>query len=412
MLLCKLTLVIVDGRELVVGTKESLSVLNGAFSSTETNKNNATLVDDGKAQKLTAEDIQKLKGEGIARGELVEKIIENSVTFESKTEFAQEKYKRKKQKKYCTAMVLCRPTARNICESYFQKHPGKICGLRIDSLALLMNMANIAAHSKVLIFEHTPGLILASVLERLGGYGQVCTLHEGKVLMDIVRYLNFEERITSVGTYAKLDDIQKVKESSRMKAEETLGKDVDDDVETSNVTIKQIESEDQQKKTSQEVPTAKRQKMSAADKKTKNKVNGKGYEPKVKRVFFPKQASSDQMQDLVQGGFMNLIVVAPVYSPESIMDKLAYLLAPSATFALFSPWLQPLVECRIFLQSTKLAVGMHLTETFWREHQVLPGRSHPHMNMTTGPGSGYILCGTMTEEALHYTPKSSRQADS
>ena len=44
------------------------------------------------------------------------------------------------------------------------------------------------------------------------------------------------------------------------------------------------------------------------------------------------------------------------------------------------------------VQEGKRAIGLQLQEPWLREHQVLPGRSHPTMSMQ-GTG-GYLLTGT------------------
>ena len=44
-------------------------------------------------------------------------------------------------------------------------------------------------------------------------------------------------------------------------------------------------------------------------------------------------------------------------------------------------------------QANRQAVALTLQESFWRESQVLPGRTHPTMTMSaTG---GYLLSGTV-----------------
>ena len=43
------------------------------------------------------------------------------------------------------------------------------------------------------------------------------------------------------------------------------------------------------------------------------------------------------------------------------------------------------------LQVGKEAVALQLQESWWRQYQVLPGRTHPQMS-TSGTG-GYILSG-------------------
>ena len=47
-------------------------------------------------------------------------------------------------------------------------------------------------------------------------------------------------------------------------------------------------------------------------------------------------------------------------------------------------------------QVSKEAVALQLQESFWRKHQVLPGRTHPEMDMS-GTG-GYILTGIKTAD--------------
>lgn len=51
--------------------------------------------------------------------------------------------------------------------------------------------------------------------------------------------------------------------------------------------------------------------------------------------------------------------------------------------------MEPLVECFQFLHSTGNVVKIFLTDTWCREFQVLPNRTHPQMSMPTS--GGYIL---------------------
>ena len=48
--------------------------------------------------------------------EIIEELCSNSATFDAKTEFSQDKYKRKKAKKYIVTVTARRPTARAICQ--------------------------------------------------------------------------------------------------------------------------------------------------------------------------------------------------------------------------------------------------------------------------------------------------------
>mmetsp|Transcript_7335 Transcript_7335/g.20697 ORF Transcript_7335/g.20697 Transcript_7335/m.20697 type:complete len:106 (+) Transcript_7335:305-622(+) len=73
------------------------------------------------------------------------------------------------------------------------------------------------------------------------------------------------------------------------------------------------------------------------------------------------------------------------------MKRLIPLLAPSASFVIFSNSLQPLTEGMNHLQQSKQAVCLSLTESWHRSYQVLPARTHPTMS-TSGTG-GYMLSG-------------------
>lgn len=109
-----------------------------------------------------------------------------------------------------------------------------------------------------------------------------------------------------------------------------------------------------------------------------------------------REAAAVATQKLLTGicrtGFNCCIVAAPSHHPTSVITKLMPLLAPSASFAIFSNWQQPLAECHLTLQQSKQALNLTLAESWWREHQVLPARTHPTMS-TSGTG-GYILSGT------------------
>ena len=48
--------------------------------------------------------------------EIIEALCSNSVTYAEKTEFAQEKYKKRKARKYMTTLTLRKPTAWITCE--------------------------------------------------------------------------------------------------------------------------------------------------------------------------------------------------------------------------------------------------------------------------------------------------------
>jgi hypothetical protein len=82
-------------------------------------------------------------------------------------------------------------------------------------------------------------------------------------------------------------------------------------------------------------------------------------------------------------------VAAPRLHPVALLAQLLPLLAPSASFVVYSPYLQPLAEAQHSLTSAKLAVQLRIQESWFREHQVGAGSGAPPPPGCTdwGPGA-------------------------
>ena len=148
---------------------------------------------DGAAQKLTHAAIEALKDKGETGMAILGKVIANSATFTSKTQFSQEKYIKAKSKKYSNKVSIERPTTRLLCEMLFQKGPQKICNLRADSLAGILLKANVRPGARVMVAETCQGLVAGAVLDRVGaGDGTVVYLHHGDMPNNtVVNHYNF-----------------------------------------------------------------------------------------------------------------------------------------------------------------------------------------------------------------------------
>ena len=129
-------------------------------------KDNRDIVDNNQAQKLTQGQIEDMKASGITGQQMIRTLIENSDTFKLRTKFSQAKYLRKKLQKYSVTFEAKKPTALELCEAYSQTDPKKILNLRSDSLALLIQLANINAESRVLLLDKTKGLIAGALIEK------------------------------------------------------------------------------------------------------------------------------------------------------------------------------------------------------------------------------------------------------
>ncbi|DBA99317.1 TPA: hypothetical protein ACH3X3_011924 [Trebouxia sp. C0006] len=412
----------------------------------EVNKDNSELLDIGAAsQQLSTDDIAALRASGKTGEEIVAALAEGSATFQGKTQFSQAKYKKKKQKKYTVSATIQRPTARSICEAYFGKSSPKINHLRVDSLAMLLSLANIGSHGKVLVLETCSGLVTGAVAERLGGFGHVCTTYLGDKCppLEATRMLNFSDSIKQSMSTAPLAalfeyqaqataDESPATVNTARQAEELIEAQVDGQAEQPNEgqPERQLNGQPEQPRQHQQEAgspiglSLQHQQvagMNGACMRGLLDANSEQPQPsvltglscslqpetgvaeapidrreQVRRMKEQREAQSAATQKLLKAvcktGFDCCIVAAPSNHPTGVVKKLLPLLAPSASFAIFSNWQQPLAECHLALQQSKQALNLTLAESWWREYQVLPARTHPTMS-TSGTG-GYILSGT------------------
>ena len=85
------------------------------------------------------------------------------------------------------------------------------------------------------------------------------------------------------------------------------------------------------------------------------------------------------------------LIVACNYDPTHTLLTLLPYLEASSPFVVFYEYLESLVECFREIQRLGLAINLRLTDTWMREYQILPNRSHPNMNMSQN--GGFILTG-------------------
>ncbi|KAI8883539.1 eukaryotic initiation factor 3, gamma subunit [Backusella circina FSU 941] len=168
----------------------------------ETSANNQMIIDDSSIQKLSHEEVLALKEQGLqgtmAAEEIIKKMVDSHGGFDKKTEYSKAKYIERKKKKFNKIFIPIRPTLRTMCEYFFNKNPDKIKHLRIDTLSQLLSMANIRAHSKLLVVDDTQGMIITAIMERMGGFGTIVGVHEGdNHNYDVMRYMNFPEKMLS-----------------------------------------------------------------------------------------------------------------------------------------------------------------------------------------------------------------------
>jgi tRNA (adenine-N(1)-)-methyltransferase non-catalytic subunit len=85
------------------------------------------------------------------------------------------------------------------------------------------------------------------------------------------------------------------------------------------------------------------------------------------------------------------VIIATRYDPTATLMGLLPYLAPSCPFVIYCEFIEPLTECFREIQKQNLAINLRLSDTWMREYQILPGRTHP--NMTISQSGGFILTG-------------------
>jgi hypothetical protein len=95
---------------------------------------NRDLVDNNLNQKLTQQEIVAMQDTGASGETIIKALIQNSASYQSKTEFSKAKYLKKKAKKYVCQPAfsfLIRPPSSHSClhlcclfPHYHQTHPG------------------------------------------------------------------------------------------------------------------------------------------------------------------------------------------------------------------------------------------------------------------------------------------------
>ena len=336
---------------------------------------NRNLVDDNKSQTITQQELAEMRSDPSIHGkDIVATIIQNSTTFEAKTSFSKAKYVRRKQIKYQPRCRIVRCTSSTICQALFLKDARKLLNLRHDSLAQVLSFANISAGAKVLMIDQCLGVVTGACAQRMGGYGSILSIYAGQSpphLDFISRFnLNYMEHSSIKWLHAG---------------------DIFGDQEENEAAIDYEANERKQVKW-----------PCALQDHTQKYVEGMENDD-IRKAFLAKRCSRfarkltrpslDESKAYLIGSERKCdsIILACKYDPTSTLLALLPYLETSSPFVVFYEFLEPLLECFRELQDKKLAINLRLSDTWMREYQVLPGRTHPNMHMSQN--GGFILTG-------------------
>uniref|UniRef100_A0A1I7WKZ4 tRNA (adenine(58)-N(1))-methyltransferase non-catalytic subunit TRM6 n=1 Tax=Heterorhabditis bacteriophora TaxID=37862 RepID=A0A1I7WKZ4_HETBA len=104
-------------------------------------------------QKLTQNDVLGLKSQGVTTGELVAKLVEGNISFNSRTDYAKRKYIRRKTKKHSDRVLIIKPTIRLILVLKIFCFLLNLIIFRIDQLGLILQLAGIHYGKRAVVFD-------------------------------------------------------------------------------------------------------------------------------------------------------------------------------------------------------------------------------------------------------------------
>jgi tRNA (adenine-N(1)-)-methyltransferase non-catalytic subunit len=348
---------------------------DNTFPSTEQSKDNRNLVDDNRSQGLNQSQVERLRRIGMEGAAIVGTLIENSATFENKTVFSKAKYVAKKQMKYQQRCRMVRCTPYSVCETMFLKEPRKMLNLREDTLGQILSYSNVCAGCQVLVMDNCMGVVTGALAQRMGGYGKVISVYNGQqpAYLDMITRFNL--------TFAENHSIKWVHS----------GDVFNEDVASAN----DLKEEDSEKVEREALVWP-----CPLQDHTRDYLEKMGAE-REKRNFLAKRCARFarkltrhtpmEAKVMLNSRKCDSVIIASRYDPTATLLELLPYLAPSSPFVVFCEFIEPLAGCFRELQKQSLAINIRLSDTWMREYQVLPGRTHPNMNMSQS--GGFLLTG-------------------
>lgn len=435
---------------------ESWDDLKNTLSSGADNRD---ITDDGTSQKLSKEEILQLQESGKSGKEIIGTLIENSKSFLAKTEYSQEKYIKKKEKKYFRYLVICKPTILSLHEVYFRQDHTRIGGLRMDALSQILSYSDIQSDGLYILYDSgSQGLPAAAMVHRIGTNttGIVINMHPGNIpQLAIIQAMNFPKEQTdrhiTVNIYSflrlyyqkgpeLLNDVSPCEtvltpttshlENNQISSSDDNRKQeikVEDNIEIAK--INQLTDGNANEATSKEVLDTsiyknfqnKKEDINTFSQDTVNHhininkfqcLERKAKEEEIENKQVLKRKLDDAIEtdaikkpkwlldteyalDLLKGSKARGLVIVAKEHPLNIIKSLMPFLGASRPFVIFHVYREPLQETYIALKQTQNVVNLRLFSNFLRSYQVLPDRTHP--DIITSDTGGYILTGYLVE---------------
>ncbi|XP_012535640.1 tRNA (adenine(58)-N(1))-methyltransferase non-catalytic subunit TRM6 [Monomorium pharaonis] len=382
---------------------------------------NRSIMDDGTSQRLSKDEIQQLQEAGKTGKEIIGSLIENSKSFAAKTEYSQEKYIKKKERKYLKFLTIHKPSILSLHEVYFKRKPDKIGGLRMDALAQILSYSDVQADGLHLLYcSGYQGLPAAAMLNRIGTNtsGHLINLHPGNTPQTMfIDAMNFpqelRDRHIAVNIYSFLR-LHYQGESSILDNISTSKKTVDNSVEELQDTEKSglkptTESENGAKNNEVAETDMKVLKLEMEMRENGSLIasdDGEGANTSKRKLESPEKGMTPAKKprwlletkyavDLLSSSKARGLTIVAKEHPLQIANALLPFLGISRPFVIFHAHREPLQETYMQLKQNRNVINVKLFTNFLRSYQILPDRTHPDILMNdTG---GYILTGYLVE---------------
>ncbi|CCH40754.1 tRNA (adenine-N(1)-)-methyltransferase non-catalytic subunit [Wickerhamomyces ciferrii] len=314
--------------------------------SSETNRD---LLDIGAgSQALTMEEIETLKktSKGANIGEaIIDKLIKSHANFNKKTIHSQEKYLKRKQQKFLRRFTVEYLGSSQLLQYYLEKEASKVLDMSEETLGLLLSLGNIQSGGRYLVIDETSGVLIAALLERMRGSGEIVLLHENEhPNISALDHSNFPIEI-------------------RQKMIDSLNLLQFFEPESERVEFQEYSTEELKELKSNKRTHYHRRKQNAID-------------------------TNKAIDNAIKGDFDALIVATTLYTP-TLMKRLIESVGGSRPIIIYSQFKEPLIETQLDFMNDLRILTPALHESKARPYQTIPGRLHPMMTMRGG--GGYLL---------------------
>uniref|UniRef100_A0A336K501 tRNA (adenine(58)-N(1))-methyltransferase non-catalytic subunit TRM6 n=1 Tax=Culicoides sonorensis TaxID=179676 RepID=A0A336K501_CULSO len=338
---------------------EITSDIRAFLKNRDCGKDNRDIKINDNSQNLSQEEIEELRKSGVSSSNIIGQLVQNSKTFTSKTEFGQEKYLKKKERKYFEYVQVKKPNIRLIADILYRQDPEKILWIRQDTLSQLLTYSNINDTGVYLLYESgTQGLLPAAIMNAIGAKtkGKLIHMHQGPFAQKLaLQALNLDDEQTS----------------------RCLSVNIFSSLKLYHNRVPDEEIEEPPKK------LIKLDQNSAEIINDQSNVKPKWYYENLEVVNI--------LDNKVDG----LIIVSREH-PWSILTNLLPFVKPNRNIVVFHNVKEVLTDVFLDLKSGTRVTSVKLISNWMRNYQVLPNRTHPEVQM--GGNSGYLLTGIVVEQ--------------